>query len=132
MHDFEIRIQNRGNIRPAKRFVEDVAVVTPVRPKYYENALVGLSGTVQVWSSTNTLLFTGTFSGGSATETGGNNLIIAGFTTGGNTVAGVLKLGRLGWFGSSDTIVTPEPGTLGLLGTGLVGLAGIVRRKIRA
>ena len=90
------------------------------------------SGTVQVWSSTNTLLFTGTFSGGSATETGGNDLIIAGFTTGGNTVAGVLKLGRLGWFGSSDTIVTPEPGTLGLLGTGLVGLAGIVRRKIRA
>src|SRR2546430_694095 len=45
------------------------------------------SGTVQVWSSTNTLLFTGTFSGGSATETGGNNLVIAGFTTGGNTVA---------------------------------------------
>jgi PEP-CTERM motif len=33
---------------------------------------------------------------------------------------------------SGDTIVTPEPGTLGLLGTGLVGLAGIVRRKLRA
>lgn len=89
------------------------------------------SGTVNVWNGSSTLLFTGTFSGGTATETGGSNLIIAGFTTGGNTVAGVIKLSGGQWVGSSDTIVTPEPGTLGLLGTGLVGLAGIVRRKIR-
>jgi hypothetical protein len=27
------------------------------------------------------------------------------------------------------TVAVPEPGTLGLLGTGLIGIAGVIRRK---
>jgi hypothetical protein len=35
---------------------------------------------------------------------------------------------------SGDTNITtvPEPGTLGLLGTGLLGLAGALHRKLKA
>jgi hypothetical protein len=92
-------------------------------------------GTVKIWDASNTLLFSGTFSSGSANQVGngaqGTVINIQGITTGGTTIAGVFNLGRAGWGGSSDTFVTPEPGTLGLLGTGLVGLAGIVRRKLR-
>ena len=33
--------------------------------------------------------------------------------------------------GDTNIVVVPEPGTLGLLGTGLLGLAGVLHRKIK-
>jgi PEP-CTERM motif-containing protein len=47
-----------------------------------------------------------------------------------NSTRGQITLG-IGHIRMGDTtILTPEPGTLGLLGTGLVAIAGMLRRKL--
>ena len=103
----------------------------------------------------NGVIFSGTFSGPvtwtEITTSGPNGSIyytltgaISGTWYNGKTVSGAttqitFNAGKYGFtgsvpLGSGDTVITsvPEMGTLGLLGTGLVGLAGFVRRKMKA
>lgn len=98
----------------------------------------------------NGAIFTGTFSGpltwsvvtlangthnytltGAVSGTLGN-----GYATNGATIQLTINTGK-GFFNGSTTIssgdtniVVPEPGTLSLFGTGLIGLAGVIRRKL--
>jgi hypothetical protein len=109
-------------------------------------------GSILITASNGAVLFKGTFSAPTKWEVvpGANGtssyqlvgqvsgMTGAGYWMSGPTFAITLNVGE-GLFdggaivSSGDTpILVPEPGSLGLLGTGLIGVAGVVRRKLKA
>ena len=89
--------------------------------KWFPNGVVGVDGTINYTLSGQV---SGTYNG---------------MTFTGASVQLTVNTGKTGFQGSvgvfsGDTGISsvPEPGTLGLLGTGLVGLAGVIRKKLKA
>ena len=96
----------------------------------------------------NGFVFTGTFTSATWTlvtlDNGTHNYVLSGAVKGSNGFGAITQItvntgtgffnGSVG-LSSGDTNLTltavPEPGTLGLLGTGLIGIAGLMRRKLR-
>jgi len=94
------------------------------------------------------VLFTGTFDQATWTYVSAGNYTLTGIVSGttgtGNSASGQFSLAiattpisvfttpNTGTMSTTTTLAVPEPGELSLLGTGMLGLMGAIRRKMKA
>lgn len=100
-------------------------------------------GSVQLFDKFGAMFFSGVFSSIQSWNVVGNTLNLSGnisgtFASGFATTGGVFEFSINGPFNPAGTflssgdidVVVPEPGTLAMFGSGLIGLAGLLRRKL--
>lgn len=110
-------VTGKGNQVPHKGVIFNGAFVGPI--SWTLVAQNGQSLTYELSGAIQGTLWNGRFVTGSTTQTI-------------YSVPGQIMLG-VGHIRAGQTnILTPEPGTLGLLGTGLVAIAGMLRKKLSA
>jgi hypothetical protein len=80
-------------------------------------------GSLDITNTSGATLFDGAFTSGTITQSGGNTFLNASLVNGGT----VLIKSKSGAFSSHSIIITTTTATLGLLGSGLIGLAFIRR-----
>src|SRR5439155_2662384 len=125
---FSVALMLPPPLRPCEASYKLVLTLNSCMASGFGKGVVGQlpERTIDITNSSSTTLFQGSFTSGSVMVLNGITFINAV----GNKVSVTLQIAHGAV--SGDTFVTPEPGTLGLLGTGLVGIAGLVRRKFKA
>jgi hypothetical protein len=129
---------------PGLNYAGNVIIGSPIAP----GGIVTITGN-GTDPAVSGLLFTGSFDqGASWTEVSQGNYTLTGIVTGttgtGNSATGQFSFlintaPSAGFYGSNSgasssttTLAVPEPGELSLLGTGMLGLMGAIRRKLKA
>lgn len=92
----------------------------------FTGSFVGDVTLTEVGTSLHNYFFTGVVSGTLADGTAASGPVVMNFVTGKGWMGEAITIGSI----DTTVQIVPEPGTLGLLGTGLLAVGGLLRRRI--